>query len=177
MEELGRHAEVGATGHPSAAGLAGTVGIVVSWVVTIVTLVILDDLLFGPIFWTIGALRGPGVAAALAFVIYFVVQIVLVHEGTRRAPRRMAAFFLRRLGLDRPADWTRPREDEIRARILGGGSAVLLSPVVGGVIPPMLLWRRGFDVRFVRRLSIVTSAVYAFEFALLHGWIAGTVAR
>jgi hypothetical protein len=150
--------------------------ITVSWVLTIVTLVVLDDLVFGPVFWAIGALRGPAVGFVVAFVVYFVGQLVLVHEATRRSPRRLATFFLRRLGLERPAGRTRPREDEIRARILGSGSAILLSPVVGGVIPPMLLWHRGFDTHFVRRLTIVTAAVYAAEFALLHGWLAGTVA-
>ena len=61
--------------------------------------------------------------------------------------------------------------------MLGAGSAILLSPVIGGVVPPMVLWHRGHPARFVRRLSVVTAAVYASEFALLHGWIPGVVAR
>ncbi len=47
--------------------------------------------------------------------------------------------------------------------------------MIGGVIPPMILWRRGADPTFVRRLSVVTSTLYAAEFAFLHGWVPGTI--
>ena len=155
----------------------GRVALVLGWVVTVVTLVVLDDLVFGPLFWAIARWQGSAVAAAVAFVVYFVTQLFVVHQGTRSEPHRLAAFFLRRLGLERGSVRTRPHEDEIRARVLGGVSAILLSPVIGGVVPPMVLWHRGHPARFVRRLSVVTAAVYASEFALLHGWIPGMVGR
>ena len=145
--------------------------------VTIVTLIVLDDLVFGPVFWALARWQGSAVAATVAFVVYFVAQIFIVHQGTRPEPHRLAAFFLRRLGLERGVAATRRHEEEIRSRVLGAGSAILLSPVIGGVVPPMVLWHRGHPARFVRRLSVVTAAVYASEFALLHGWIPGAVAR
>ena len=150
---------------------------VVGWVVTVVTLVVLDDLVFGPIFWALARWQGSAVAATVAFVVYFVAQIFIVHQGTRPEPHRagcvLPASPRPRAGF-RP---TRRHEEEIRSRVLGAGSAILLSPVIGGVVPPMVLWHRGHPARFVRRLSVVTAAVYASEFALLHGWIPGMVAR
>ena len=74
---------------------------VVGWVVTIVTLIVLDDLVFGPIFWALARWQGSAVAATVAFVVYFVAQIFIVHQGTRPEPHRLAAFFLRRLRLER----------------------------------------------------------------------------
>jgi hypothetical protein len=149
--------------------------VALGWIATVVTFVVLDDLVFGPVFWALARWKGSAVAAATAFVIYFVVQVFIVHQGTQAAPHRLAAFFLRRLGLERGAVATRRHEEEIRSKVLGSGSAILLSPVIGGIVPPMLLWHRGQSARFVRRLSVVTAAVYASEFALLHGWIPGAV--
>jgi hypothetical protein len=168
-------------GAPPAASGAGrrvsTPALVVWWVVTVVTLVVLDDLVFGPVFWALGRWTGPLVAAATAFAVYFVAQVAMVHQGTQERPGRLARFFLRRLGLGRTDRRGRLHEDEIRERVLGGVSAVLLAPILGGVVPPMLLWHRGFDRGFVRRLTVVTSAVYSAEFAVLHGWIPATIAR
>lgn len=175
--EAGPTAPAAAPASTSRSGPLAVAGVALAWLVTIVSLVILDDMVFGPVFWAIGALWGPLVSTAIAFLVYFPVQIWLVRRGTSAHPRRLAAFMLRRLGLDHSGGWSRPREHAVRSRILGGGSAVALSPVVGGVIPPMLLWRQGFGATFVRRLSVVTAAVYAGEFALLHGWIAGNVVR
>jgi hypothetical protein len=181
VEHLAGHHSVtqtaaGASGGP-VSPRPGTVALVLGWAVTIVSLVVLDDLVFGPVFWALARWQGSAVAAAVAFVVYFVTQLFIVHQGTRPEPHRLAAFFLRRLGLQRGSVAGRPQEEEIRSRVLGAGSAILLSPVIGGVVPPMILWHRGQPARFVRRLSVVTAAVYASEFALLHGWIPGAVGR
>jgi hypothetical protein len=153
------------------------VAIALGWVITVLALVILDDLMFGPAFWALARWQGPEIAAIVAFCIYFCAQIFLVRQGTRDDPHALAAFALRRLGLERPTARRRRHEEQIRARVLGGGSAILLSPVIGGVVPPMLLWHRGLEAKFVRRVSVVTAAIYAGEFSLLHGWIPGVIAR
>ncbi len=97
------------------------------WAATLAVLIVLDDLVFGPIFWLLGA-GSARWSPRDAFAIYFVAQFFIVWQGTRDDPLRLAAFFLRRLRLERRHHTTRPHEEEIRARVVGGGSAVLLAP-------------------------------------------------
>jgi hypothetical protein len=59
--------------------------------------------------------------------------------------------------------------------VTGGVSAVVSSVLIAGVLPPLLLWRLGYGVAFVRRISYATSTVYATEFALLHGFLPSLV--
>ncbi len=139
------------------------------WALTILILVVLDDLTFGPAFWAISRLAGPLVAVAAIYAIYLPVQVFLVARGTTEDPGRFAAFFLRRLDLERRSEQVARNERRLRSKVLGVGSALLGSLVIGGVLPPLLLWRSGMPRPQVLRLSVATSAIYATEFALLHG--------
>jgi hypothetical protein len=139
------------------------------WTLTLVVLVVLDDLTFGPFFWVISRTAGPWWAVAAVYAVYVPVQIYLVRAGTRDHPGRLAQWFLQRLDLERRHPRIRENEHRIRSRVAGAGSAVALSLVIAGVLPPLLLWRQGYPRDFVRRLSVVTASVYATEFALLHG--------
>lgn len=139
------------------------------WAVTLAVLVVLDDLTFGPFFWAISRLAGPGWAMAAVYAVYVPVQLFLVRRGTAEEPGPVAHWFLRRLDLERRFERVTHNEQRLRSGVVGAGSAVLLSLVIGGVLPPLLLWRRGYPVEFVRRLSVLTAFVYATEFALLHG--------
>lgn len=145
------------------------------WLITIVTLVVLDDLTFGPFFWLIARLAGSTIAVALVFAVYIPAQVYLVRRGTEDQPGRIAAFFLDRLDLSRRHPRIREREKALRARVGGSVSAILSSLVIAGVLPPLLLWKAGYSTRFVRRISWVTATVYAAEFAFLHGFIPSLV--
>lgn len=139
------------------------------WLVTLGTLVVLDDLTFGPVFWAISRWRGPTLAVALAVGVYTVSQIFIVHQGTSRTPHAVARFFLDRLDLNRRHREVARREDSLRHRVIGGATALAVAPIVGGVIPPMVLWRSGYGRTYVRRVSIPCAVIYAIEFSLLHG--------
>lgn len=145
------------------------------WLVTLVVLVILDDLTFGPFFWALSRIGGPWVAFIAALCIYIPAQIVLVFRATSDQPGRVASFFLRRFDLERRSPHVAAREQRLRARVTGIITAVPMSLVIGGVLPPLALQRAGYGVTFVRRLSIVTSTLYALEFATLHGLLPGSL--
>lgn len=145
------------------------------WIATLATLVVLDDLTFGPIFWLISRLGSPLAGFAVALAVYVPVQVALVRAGTADEPGRVARWFLDRLDLNRRWEGVAEREESLRTRVTGGLSACLLSFVIGGVLPPLLLWRQGYDRTFVRRLSYATATIYAVEFAVLHGLVPGLI--
>jgi hypothetical protein len=145
------------------------------WALTVLTLVVLDDLTFGPAFWAISRLAGPLVAVAAIYAVYVPVQVYLVARGTSEDPGRFAGFFLRRLDLERRNAHVARNEQHLRSRVLGAGTALVGALVIGGVLPPLLLWRRGAPRRRVLRLSVATALVYATEFALLHGLLPAAV--
>ena len=141
------------------------------WCLTLLTLVVLDDLTFGPAFWAISRLAGAVWAVVAIYAIYVPVQLFLVDRGTRSDPGRIASWFLTRLDLQRRHPEIRRNELRLRAKVLGLLSSVGLSLLIGGVLPPLILHRRGFPRRVVLPTALVTSLVYATEFAVLHGLI------
>lgn len=143
--------------------------IVAWWLLTIATLVVLDDLAFGPFFWTLSRMAGPLVAAAAVYLIYVPAQLWIVSRGMTDRPGRFASFFLSRLDLERRSASVAEVERNIRQKVTGVSTAILLSLVLGGVIPPLTMWRNGYGRATVHRVSVVTAALYATEFALLHG--------
>lgn len=145
------------------------------WIATVATLVVLDDLTFGPFFWALSRLTEAWIACVAIFAIYVPAQIYIVRRATEPVPGRFAAFFLRRLDLARRRPEISDREQHVRQRVTGGVSAVVSSLLIAGVLPPLLLWRIGFDVKFVRRISYLTATVYAAEFALLHGLLPAAI--
>ena len=136
---------------------------------------VLDDLTFGPFFWLLARLTAAWVACLAIFAIYVPAQIYIVRRATQPVPGRFAAFFLRRLDLARRHQEISDREQHVRRKVTSGVSAVVSSLLIAGVLPPLLLWRLGYDVRYVRRISYVTATVYAAEFALLHGFFPSLV--
>lgn len=140
---------------------------------TVLTLVVLDDLTFGPAFWALARLAGPLVAVVAIFCVYVPAQLLILASATSEAPGRVTTFFLQRLDLERRNPQLARNEHQLRSKVVGAGSALLLSLVIGGVLPPLLLWRRGADRRFVLRLGVATSVIYAAEFAFLHGFVPG----
>lgn len=145
------------------------------WMATLATLVVLDDLTFGPLFWAISRWLGALVAVLAVFAIYVPAQVVLVRRATEPDPGKVAQFFLNRLELERRSHQVADREALLHGRVIGAASAIGLTLVIGGVLPPILLWRAGYSATFVRRLSYLTAPLYAAEFALLHGIIPATI--
>jgi len=145
------------------------------WAATLLTLIVIDDLTFGPIFWLISRLGSPWAGFLAALLIYVPAQIVLVRGATSGDPGRVVAYLLARLDLHRRSHNIAQREHRIRARVTGVATALALSVAVGGVLPPLVLWRQGFSTAFVRRLSLLTATVYAVEFSLLHGLLPGLI--
>lgn len=144
------------------------------WALTIAMLVVIDDLTYGPFFWVFSRFAPVG-AIALAFTIYWIVQVYLVWAATGDNPGRVASFFLKRLELDRRNEEIAKREASLLKRIGGPLVAIPMALVVGGVVPCLALWRLGFDVWTVRKLAVLTSAIYAAEFAYLHAYLPNVI--
>jgi len=113
---------------------------------------------------------GP-MAAVVAFVVYFAAQLYLINHGIRDEPGRIASWLLKRLMLARTGEEVARREAVLHERVTGVMLAVLLAPIIGGVLPPLLLHKRGWSRGAVVRVGVLTSVIYAAEFSLLHGYI------
>ncbi len=145
------------------------------WVATVAVLVVVDDLTFGPAFWAVSRLWGSMAAAGLAFVIYTVVQVWLVRSGTAESPCGLAVWLLQRLQLERKNRNVAENEQRLHSWVGAELPAVLITPVIGGVLPPLILYKLGYPAGRVRALSLVCAPIYAAEFAFLHGWIPGSI--
>ena len=141
------------------------------WAATIAILVVLDDLTFGPAFWLISRVAGPIWAVAAVYAVYVPAQLFLVARGTVDDPGRVASWFLSRLDLERRYQKVRDNERLMHSKVAGATSAVVLSLLIAGVLPPLILWRQGYSREFVLRVAVLTSVVYASEFALIHGYL------
>ncbi len=141
------------------------------WFVTILTLVVLDDLTFGPFFWFLSRVAGALWAMLAVYVVYVPAQLFLVSRGTTDDPGGVAAWFLKRLDLQRRYREVGANEMLLRSKVAGGVSSVLMSLLIAGVLPPLLLWRQGYQRRFVMSIAVVCSVAYATEFAILHGLV------
>jgi hypothetical protein len=149
--------------------------VVLWWAATLIVLAVLDDLTFGPVFWTLSRLVGPVVAVVAVYAVYVPVQVFLVRRATTDDPGRLARFLLARFDVQRRFQRVADNETRLRSCVVGGGSALLMSLVIGGVLAPLLLWRSGWPRRTVRRLSIATAVLYATEFAVLHGLLPSAI--
>jgi hypothetical protein len=139
------------------------------WGMTVLTLLVLDDLLFGPVFWTL-ALVSPMLSTVAAFVASVGFQTWLVTAGMREHPTGIASFFLRRLMLERKNEKIAERERALRYSAASVIGAFVVAPLVGGVIPALILHKYNLmsTVR-LRAFAFALSVIYAFEFALIHG--------
>ncbi len=139
------------------------------WSVTLITLLILDDLLFGPIFWVL-ALVNPLLSTVVAFVASVLFQNWLIQAGLKAHPGKLATFFLNRLMLGRKNAEVARREDSIKRSAGSAIGALMVTPLIGSVIPVLLLGKhRLMSAEKLRYFSVLLSVIYAIEFALLHG--------
>lgn len=141
---------------------------------TMATLLIVDDLVSGPMFWLLAQFNRWG-AVAIAFLVYWLGQVSVVRSLTSEKPGRWASFILRRLQPRRKSEQIERNERTIRNAVASTALALPLSLVIGGVLPPMILYSIGYTHVRVRRISLVTAAIYAIEFAFLHAYLPGTL--
>lgn len=140
------------------------------WGVTLVTLIILDDMVFGPIFWGL-ATYNRLLSTIVAFFASWFFGFWLVYAGLKDEPGRLANFFLKRLMLGHKTRQIREREEKLSHTVASGAGALLVTPIIGGVIPSLLL--RKYELMragTVRKYAMILTAVYAVEFAAIHGW-------
>jgi hypothetical protein len=138
------------------------------WLGLVAALVIMDDLMFGSVFWVLSLVLG-NYATLAAFVLSFAAQLALSWAAMRRFPHPWVGGAVNRLLPVRKHLEYQQRQESLLQRAVSSVGAVLVSLLVGGVLPVVLMYRRGGDVGRLRKLAVITAAVYAAEFALLHG--------
>lgn len=139
------------------------------WGVTILTLFILDDLVFGPAFWAI-ALWSPTVATVLAFIASVVFQTWLISAVVKRERSKLSSFFLQRFMLERNNKEVARRENALKRQAASVAGAILVTPLMGSVVPIIVLHEHQvMGVKQLRLFALFLSVVYATEFALIHG--------
>lgn len=139
------------------------------WTLLLITLVVLDDLTFGWIFWALAQIH-PLVSASFALVIYWGLGYWITLRGLAPQPGKLAGWFLNRLQLERKNPELRVREQQLKDMITSIGVAFLMALLFGGVLTTLWLRRREVvDDQQARKLAFWLCGLYALEFALLHG--------
>lgn len=139
------------------------------WGITLITLFILDDLLFGPVFWVLSVVD-PVLSTGAAFIASVIFQNWLIRAGLKEQPNKAATFFLKRLMLERKNTEIAKREESIKHRAASAAGALMVTPLIGAVIPVLLLNKHNLmSTDKLRRFSVLLTFVYGIEFALIHG--------
>lgn len=143
------------------------------WLLLLLTLLILDDLVFGWIFWALAQFNLVG-TIVFAIVTSWVFGYWLTLRGLKPHPGRIAKFLLSRLQLERKNEELQRRERQIRDKLVSSGAAVPMTLLFGGVVATLWLRRQGaIDDVQARRLAFWLSGVYALEFAFIHAFAIG----
>ncbi len=143
------------------------------WALLLLTLVVLDDLTFGWIFWGLSLVH-PFVSVAVALAIYWTAGYWLALKGLAENPGKVASWFLSRLQLERKNQGVRIREQQLKEKVTSVGVAIVMAPLFGGVLTTLWLRRRSVvnDTQ-ARRLAFWLCGLYALEFAVIHGLAIG----
>ena len=146
------------------------------WCALFVTLVVVDDLTFGWIFWLVAQIH-PLLSAAVAFVASWCLSYWLTLQGMKESRGKIASWLLSRLQLERKNSELEQREQRLLTKITSIGIAIPMSLLFGGVVVTLWLLRRGIvTAQRARVLAFWLSAVYAVEFAVVHGFgIGGSI--
>ncbi|MDB5165749.1 MAG: hypothetical protein JWM00_639 [Candidatus Saccharibacteria bacterium] len=148
------------------------------WTLLFITLLVLDDLIVGPIYWSL-ALVDRMLATVLAFCISLLVQLWLVREAIGERQSKPARWMLARLMIKRPNKEMAAREESLKRSVVSIAAAFVAALLFGGVITSILLNSR--QVVGGAKFNVVSLAVcilYSIEFTLIHGgWGMGAVAR
>lgn len=146
------------------------------WTLLLVTLVVMDDLTFGWIFWGLAQIH-PLVSAAIAFGISWSLSYWLTLRGLSPTPGRLANWFLNRFQLERSNPELRVREVQLKEKITSISVAVPMALLFGGILTTLWLFRRGVvDRKKARTIAFWLTGLYAVEFAFIHGFgIGGSI--
>lgn len=138
------------------------------WLLLLLTLVILDDLVFGPIAWGLAQVS-PLLAVLVSFGAMWGCSYWLTLRGLDPHPGPVAAALLSRLHLARRSDELTRREASLKDRITSVSVAVPMSLLFGGVVTTLWLHKRELvnDAQ-VKPVALALTFLYAIEFVLLH---------
>lgn len=138
------------------------------WTLLLITLVIVDDLTFGWIFWALAQIH-PFVSAGTALAIYWVNGYLITIRGLRPQPGKIAGWFLKRLQLERKNYELRAREEQLKAKLTSVAIGIPMSLLFGGVLTTLWLRRRNvINDRQAKQIAFGLCGLYALEFAVLH---------
>lgn len=138
------------------------------WVALLVVLVLADDATFGWIFWLLSQVN-PVLSAAVAVAMYWAIGYWITLQGLREQPRPVAAWFLKRLQLERKNRELAKRERALREKIRSVAIAVPMALLFGGVVTTLYLRRREvIDDDRARSVAFWLTGLYSLEFALIH---------
>ena len=153
---------------PEAGSEPGTLKTLYYWFALFIVLVLADDATFGWVFWLLSQ-ADPLLSAAVAVVIYWAVGYLITLQGLRDQPRPIAAWFLRRLQLERKNPELARRQLKLKERITSVAVAVPMALLLGGVVTTLYLRRQGVvDDNRARRVALWLTGLYALEFAAIH---------
>lgn len=120
-------------------------------------------------FWAL-ALVSPVLSTGAAFAASVALQLVLIREVLHPRRKKIVTFFLQRLLMERTNPEIEMRESSLKRRAASVAGAILVTPLLGSVIPISVLKKQGdVSVMTLRQLALPLSALYAVEFALIHG--------
>lgn len=93
-----------------------------------------------------------------------------MRAGLKDEPSKLAQGMLNRLMLGHKNAHIHHREESIKRSVVSAAGALVVTPLVGGVIPSLLLRKHELMAAdSVRRYSVLLCAIYALEFATIHG--------
>lgn len=135
------------------------------WSITLAVLIVVDDLLVGPMFWTLSVWSAPG-ATLIAFVVSLVAQTWLVRASIKPEPGKIARAMLNRLLIGHKNKEIASRERSLKNRSATVTGAIFSTLIIGSVIPTIVLAKQGMNVT---RITYLLACIYAVEFAAIHG--------
>lgn len=135
------------------------------WLITLAVLIVVDDLLVGPLFWTLSVWSAPG-ATLIAFFVSLAAQTWLVRASIKPEPGKIARAMLNRLLLGHKNKEIASRELSLKHRSATVTGAIFSTLIIGSVIPTIVLAKQGINVT---RITYLLACIYAVEFAAIHG--------
>jgi hypothetical protein len=135
----------------------------------LITLIVLDDLVFGWIFWALAQIN-PFLSATVAFLSSWSFSYWLTVKGLSPNPGKVAALLLSRFQLGHKNPELQRREQELLNKITSIGIAIPMTLLFGGVVTTLWLRRKNVvSATHAYRLGFILTGVYAVEVALVHG--------
>ena len=139
------------------------------WITLLLFLVIVDDGLFGPVFWALSQFNLP-LSIVTAFTCSWLLSYWLTLQGMKPVHGWLARTLLRNLRLEQSKDSERERRvQRLREKTTSISIAIPMTLLFGGVIVTLWLLRRGvITPHRARFVALGLTALYAVIFAAVH---------